>query len=60
MVKITLVKSLIAAKPNTVATAKSLGLHKIGHSVVIENTPELSGKLRILAHLITVEPVENA
>ena len=31
-VKITLVKSLIGAKPNQKATAASLGLHKIGDS----------------------------
>jgi len=60
MVKITLVKSLIGAKPKTVATAKSLGLVRIGHSVVLNNTPDIAGKIRVLAHLVTVEPVENA
>ena len=34
--EITLVKSLIARKPNQVATAKALGLKKIGQTVVKE------------------------
>ena len=33
MYKITLVKSLIGRKPNQVATAKALGLTKIGRTV---------------------------
>ncbi|MBP5292973.1 MAG: 50S ribosomal protein L30 [Clostridia bacterium] len=59
MVKITLVKSLIGAKPKTVATAKALGLARIGHSVVLNNTPDIAGKIRVLAHLVKVETVEE-
>ena len=36
-VKVTLTKSLIAAKPNQKATAASLGLVKIGDSIVHED-----------------------
>ena len=36
-VKVTLAKSLIAAKPNQKATAASLGLVKIGDSIVLKN-----------------------
>lgn len=60
MVKVTLVKSIIAAKPNQKATAKSLGLTKIGDSTVQKNDAVLAGKIKVIAHLVTVEPVENA
>ena len=54
-VKVTLVKSLIAAKPNQKATAASLGLVKIGDSIVHEAGPVINGKIRVLAHLVSVE-----
>ena len=55
MTKVTLVKSLIAAKPNQKATAASLGLKKIGDSVLHEEGAVLNGKVKVLAHLVTVE-----
>ena len=60
MKKVTLVKSLIGSKPNQKATAKSLGLVKIGDSIVHEDNAVLAGKIKVLSHLITVETVENA
>ncbi len=54
-VKVTLTKSLIASKPNQKATAKSLGLTKIGDSIVLVNDQVLAGKLRVIGHLVTVE-----
>ena len=42
MVKVTLIKSLIGAKPNTKATADSLGLVKIGDSVIHEDNAVLA------------------
>ena len=53
--KITLVKSLIASKPNQRATAQSLGLRKIGDSIVHEAGPVIDGKVRVLSHLVKVE-----
>ena len=55
MIKVTLVKSLIAAKPNQKATAASLGLKKIGDSVVHAEGPVLDGKIKVISHLVTVE-----
>ena len=60
MKKVTLTKSLIGAKPNQKATAKTLGLNKIGDSVLHEDNAVLAGKVKILAHVVTVETVENA
>ena len=54
-VKVTLKKSLIAAKPNQKATAASLDLRKIGDSVVHEAGPVLDGKIKVLSHLVIVE-----
>ena len=55
MKKVTLTKSLIAAKPNQKATAASLGLVKIGDSVIHEAGPVLNGKIKVIAHLVSVE-----
>ena len=44
-IKVTLTKSLIASKPNQKATAASLGLVKIGDSVIHEAGPVINGKI---------------
>ena len=54
-VKVTLTKSLIAAKPNQKATAASLGLRKIGDSVEHEAGAVIDGKIKVLSHLVSVE-----
>ena len=59
MKKVTLVKSLICCKPNQRATAQSLGLKKIGDSIVHADDAVLAGKIKVLAHLVTVETVED-
>ena len=59
MKKVTLVKSLISSKPNQRATAKSLGLNKIGDSIVHNDDAVLAGKIKVLAHLVKVETVEG-
>ena len=55
MTKVTLTKSLIGAKHNQKATAASLGLKKIGDSVLHEEGAVLNGKVKVLAHLVSVE-----
>jgi len=54
-VKVTMVKSLIASKPNQRATMAALGLRKIGDSTVQVNDAVLQGKIKVVAHLVTVE-----
>ena len=54
-IKVTLTKSLIAAKPNQKATAASLGLVKIGDSVIHEAGPVINGKIKLISHLVSVE-----
>lgn len=55
MKKVILTKSLIGAKPNQKATAASLGLKKVGDSCVHAAGPVLDGKVKVLAHLVSVE-----
>ena len=59
MKKVTLTKSLIASKPNQRATAKSLGLNNIGDYLVHADDAVLAGKIKVLAHLVTVETVNE-
>ena len=56
-VKITLNKSLIGRKQNHVATAKTLGLKKIGNAVEHEDTPQIKGMINLISYLISVEEV---
>ena len=59
MKKVTLIKSLIGSKPNQKATAKSLGLAKIGDSIVHEDNAVLAGKIKVISHLVKVENAEG-
>ena len=52
--EITLVKSLIGRKPNQVATAKDLGLTKIGQTVVKEDNEAIRGMIVTIAHMVKV------
>ena len=60
MKKVILKKSLIGAKPNQKATAYSLGLKRVGDSILHADDAVLAGKVQVLAHLVTVETVDNA
>ena len=57
MKKVTLIKSLIASKPNQRATAASLGLRKSGDSATLADDAVLAGKIKVLSHLVKVENV---
>ncbi len=58
-IKVVLTASLIGAKPAQKATAASLGLKKIGDYSIGVNTPALLGKVKVLRHLVKVEPVST-
>ena len=55
---IKLVKSLIGAKKDQIATAESLGLRKIGSKTTQPDNPQTRGKIKKISHL--VEVTENA
>ena len=54
-IKITLVKSSIGYNKKQRAIAVSLGLRKMQSSVMQEDTPDIMGKVRKIAHLVKVE-----
>ncbi len=53
--KITLVKSLIGARPDMRKNAESLGLSKVNSVVVKEDTPTIRGMINKISHLVNVE-----
>lgn len=52
--KVTLIKSLIGSKKDQIATARSLGLTKIGDSSVQPDNEQTKGKVAKIIHLIQV------
>ena len=56
--KITQKRGLVGSKQNQRATLRTLGLKKIGDSVVREDRPEVIGMIRTVAHLVSVEEVK--
>lgn len=56
--KITQIKSVISEKQNQRDTLRTLGLKKIGQSVVREDRTEVLGMIRTVSHLVTVEEVD--
>ena len=53
-VTIKLVKSFIGCKEDQIATAKSLGLTKIGNTTVQPNNAQTQGKIKKIIHLVEV------
>lgn len=56
--KITQVKSKISEKQNQRDTLRSLGLRKIGQSVVREDNAQTRGYVLAVRHLVKVEEVD--
>ncbi|MHB1064645.1 MAG: 50S ribosomal protein L30 [Georgenia sp.] len=56
--RVTQTKSAIGGKQNQRETLRTLGLRKIGQSVVREDRPEVRGMITTVAHLVTVEEVD--
>jgi len=59
-IKIRLVRSTIGSLPQHRATVRSLGLKKIGSTVVQEDTPAIKGMVRAVSHLVAVENADSA
>ena len=56
--KVTQIKSKISEKQNQRDTLRSLGLKKIGQSVVREDNAQNRGYVRTVAHLVKVEEID--
>lgn len=53
-IKIKLTKSLIGCKDDQIATARSLGLRKIGNTTVQPDNAQTQGKIKKISHLVTI------
>ncbi len=54
-IKITLIHSPLACKPNHRRTVRALGLRKIGQSVVHDDTTPIRGMANTINYLVNVE-----
>ncbi len=59
LLKITLVKSPIGYNSKQKATIKSLGLRRMGRSVLIGDAPQIRGMIAKVSHLVEVERVDE-
>lgn len=55
-IAITQIKSRINAPACQKRTLDALGLHKMHHTVVVEDTPSIRGMVKAVHHLVKVEP----
>jgi large subunit ribosomal protein L30 len=57
--KVTLKHSTIACSARQRLNVIGLGLRKVGHSRVLENTPAVRGMVKKVLHLVDVEEVDG-
>lgn len=58
-IKITLVKSIIGRPAKQRVVVRTMGLNKVNHSVVREDTPQVRGMINKVKHLLKVEEVQS-
>ena len=56
-IKITWTKSVIGRTQNQRRIIKSLGLHRLNHTVVHQDSPTIRGMVNKVSHLVKVEEV---
>jgi large subunit ribosomal protein L30 len=56
VIKVTLTKSVYGQLANIRNSVKGLGLRRIGHSVVVADTPSNRGMVNRASHMLKVEP----
>lgn len=54
-IKVTLIKSIYGQLANIRGSVKGLGLRRIGHSVVVADTPSNRGMVNAASHMLKVE-----
>lgn len=57
-VKVTQTRSEIGGTKSQRNSLRSLGLKRIGHTVIKEDRPEIRGMINTVSHLVTVEEVD--
>ncbi len=59
MLKVTLIKSPIAALPVHKKTVAALGLRKVGQTVTKPDNPAIRGQIFAVKHMVKVEEVNE-
>lgn len=59
MLKVTQIKSKIGGTSNQRNTLRSLGLKRIGDTVIKDDRPEFRGMVNMVSHLVVVEEVDS-
>jgi large subunit ribosomal protein L30 len=59
-IKVTLIKSLHGQLANIRASARGLGLRRIGHSVTVADTPSNRGMVNTASHMLRIENAAGA
>jgi large subunit ribosomal protein L30 len=59
-VKVTLIRSMAGQLANIRASARGLGLRRIGHSVVVADTPSNRGMIGAASHMLRIESADGA
>ena len=59
-VRVTLIKSLAGQLASIRNSARGLGLRRIGHSVVVADTPSNRGMMNAASHMLKVEPATGS
>jgi large subunit ribosomal protein L30 len=54
-IKVTLIKSMFGQLASIRNSARGLGLRRIGHSVVVADTPSNRGMINAASHMLKVE-----
>jgi large subunit ribosomal protein L30 len=55
-IKVTLIRSVFGQLASIRGSVKGLGLRRIGHSVVVADTPSNRGMVNAASHMLKVEP----
>jgi large subunit ribosomal protein L30 len=56
-IRVTLVKSPVSHNPANRATVKAMGLHRIGESIEVDDTPAMRGMIRAVRFLLETEEI---
>jgi large subunit ribosomal protein L30 len=55
-IKVTLIRSMAGQLASIRNSARGLGLRRIGHSVVVADTPSNRGMMNAASHMLKLEP----
>lgn len=57
--KVTQRRSVIGREARQRQTLRALGIHRMHHSVIHEDTPQIRGMIFQVKHLVDVEPLDS-